>query len=107
MSTVEITRSGATRRALLLLAKLSLYATELNPVLSRTLWPRALPWGPPTPADDQVLHDLAHDARRRPDQRVGTGFGTDAAEAGEDARRGGDDTPRGAEPPSPRRTPSR
>ena len=41
---------------LLLLAKLSLYAAELNPVLSRRLYPRALPLGgEPTEADRQVI----------------------------------------------------
>jgi hypothetical protein len=30
---------------LLLLAKLSLYAAELNPVRERTLYPRSLPFG--------------------------------------------------------------
>jgi uncharacterized BrkB/YihY/UPF0761 family membrane protein len=37
---------------LLLLAKLSLYAAELNPVVARTLWPRALPTCEPTAADE-------------------------------------------------------
>src|SRR5438105_5672974 len=36
---------------LLLLAKLTLYAAELNPVLAETLWPRALPTMAPTEAD--------------------------------------------------------
>ena len=40
---------------LLLLAKLSLYAAELNPVLARRLWPRALPTAAPTAVDDQVI----------------------------------------------------
>ena len=41
---------------LLLLAKLTLYAAELNPVLSRALYPRALPLGgEPTTADERVL----------------------------------------------------
>ena len=63
---------------LLLLAKLTLYAAELNPVLARRLWPRALPMCPPTPADDEMLRDLAHEQRRRPDQRIGVGFDPDA-----------------------------
>ena len=79
---------------LLLLAKLSLYAAELNPVLARGLWPRALPTRPPTEADNQVLHDLAHQERRRPDQRIGVGFdphskeeaSADAGQADDDAR---------------------
>ena len=59
---------------LLLLAKLTLYAAELNPVLARGLWPRALPTTPPTQADNQMLRDLAHEEQRRPDQHIGVGF---------------------------------
>jgi hypothetical protein len=71
---------------LLLLAKLTLYAAELNPVLARRLWPRALPTCAPTPADDEVLRELAHEQRRRKDQRIGVGFDPDARdEAAEDA----------------------
>jgi uncharacterized BrkB/YihY/UPF0761 family membrane protein len=66
---------------LLLLAKLSLYAAELNPVLSRRLYPRALPLGgEPTEADLQVLSQLVHQEKRRKDQAIGVGFGDDAAE---------------------------
>jgi uncharacterized BrkB/YihY/UPF0761 family membrane protein len=39
---------------LLLLATLTLYAAELNPVLAHRLWPRGLT-DPPTPADDLAL----------------------------------------------------
>ena len=45
---------------LLLLAKLTVYSAELNPVLTRRLWPRSLGATPPTEADKQILHDLAH-----------------------------------------------
>lgn len=46
---------------LLLLAKLSLYAAELNPVLARRLYPRALPMGgEPTDADRRVQDSLVH-----------------------------------------------
>jgi uncharacterized BrkB/YihY/UPF0761 family membrane protein len=65
---------------LLLLAKLSIYAAELNPVLSRRLYPRALPLGgEPTDADLQVLSALAHAEQRRDDQAIGVGFGEHAA----------------------------
>ena len=64
---------------LLLLAKITLYAAELNSVLARGLWPRALPTRPPTEADDQTLRDLAHAERRRPDERIGVGFDPDAS----------------------------
>jgi uncharacterized BrkB/YihY/UPF0761 family membrane protein len=74
---------------LLILAKLSLYAAELNPVLSRNLYPRALPLGgEPTEADLRVLSQLVHQEKRREDQAIGVGFGDDAAEdAAADAER--------------------
>jgi uncharacterized BrkB/YihY/UPF0761 family membrane protein len=74
---------------LLLLAKLSLYAAELNPVLARRLYPRALPMGgEPTDADRQVLASIAHAEQRVDDQVIGVGFGKDAAdEAASDAIR--------------------
>ena len=74
---------------LLLLAKLSLYAAELNPVLSRGLYPRALPMvDDPTEADRRVLADIVYAEQRRKDQVIGVGFGDQAAdEAGVDARR--------------------
>lgn len=74
---------------LLLLAKLTMYAAELNPVLARSLYPRALPLGgEPTAADRQVLADLVHAEQRRDDQAIGVGFGDHAsAEAASDATR--------------------
>ena len=77
---------------LLLLAKVSIYAAELNPVLARTLYPRALPMvDDPTNADFQVLIDLAHAQERRKDQVIGVGFGVNgvadaAADAGKQAK---------------------
>jgi uncharacterized BrkB/YihY/UPF0761 family membrane protein len=66
---------------LLLLAKLSMYAAELNPVLARRLYPRALPLGgEPTDADRQVLASIVHAEQRRDDQVIGVGFGEDAAD---------------------------
>jgi uncharacterized BrkB/YihY/UPF0761 family membrane protein len=66
---------------LLLLAKLTLYAAELNPVLARSLYPRALPLGgEPTDADRAHLAELVHQQRRRDDQVIGVGFGDDAAD---------------------------
>ena len=54
---------------LLLLAKLTLYAAELNPVLARGLYPRALPMGgEPTAADRLVLEELVQAHQRRADQ---------------------------------------
>jgi uncharacterized BrkB/YihY/UPF0761 family membrane protein len=60
---------------LLLLAKLSLYGAELNPVLSRHLWPRGLVGDDPTEADDHVLRDLVHETQRRDDQAIDVSFG--------------------------------
>ncbi len=75
---------------LLLLAKLSLYAAELNPVLARGLYPRALPLTDPLPADRRNLEDLAHEERRLDEERVGVGFEPDGArQAYVDARRVG------------------
>jgi uncharacterized BrkB/YihY/UPF0761 family membrane protein len=75
---------------LLLLSKLTMYAAELNPVLARHLWPRALPTAPPTAADNQVLRDRAHQERRRQDERIGVGFEPDpVASATRDARADG------------------
>ena len=72
---------------LFLLAKISLYGAELNPVLARHLWPRALVRTDPTQADDQVLRDITHQYLRRSDQRIGVGFREDASgEAALDAR---------------------
>jgi uncharacterized BrkB/YihY/UPF0761 family membrane protein len=79
---------------LLLLAKVSMYAAELNTVVARRLYPRSLPTTEPTEVDDQVLHDLAHEQREREDQRVGTGFGGHPAEEAKiDASRDDDQAP--------------
>ncbi len=71
-----------------LVAQVTLYAAEINVVSSRRLWPRSIVQPPLTPADEEVLRDIARQEERRPEQRVGVGFGPDAAEeAGRDARR--------------------
>lgn len=59
---------------LLLLAKLSVYAAELNPVLARGLYPRALPAGQALDADRRVAAERAGESRRRADERVGVTF---------------------------------
>lgn len=75
-----------------ILAKVSIYAAELNPVLHRKLYPRQFIVGEPTTADEQVLHDIAHQERQREDQRIGVGFGEAApAEAATDAQHHNDD----------------
>jgi uncharacterized BrkB/YihY/UPF0761 family membrane protein len=48
---------------LLLLAKLSIYAAELNPVLHRNLYPRSLPFGDPTEADERVQAALVNELK--------------------------------------------
>jgi uncharacterized BrkB/YihY/UPF0761 family membrane protein len=71
---------------LFLVSQLTLYAAEANVVLSRRLWPRSIVQPPLTDADERVLHDIARQEERRPEQRVGVGFAPDAAtEASEDA----------------------
>ena len=72
---------------LFLLSKVSLYGAELNPVFSRHLWPRGMLNSDPTEADNQVFSDIAHQYRQREDQRIGVGFGDNAAdEAARDIR---------------------
>jgi len=74
---------------LLLLAKLTLYAAELNPVLARRLYPRALPLGgEPTDADRQVLASLVHAQQRSEDETIRVGFADQAPDqAASDAAR--------------------
>ena len=77
---------------LLLLAKLSIYAAELNPVLHRRLYPRALPMGEATEADRQVQSELIQEQRRSDETAVGVGFGPDAPqEAAADALSSGEE----------------
>jgi membrane protein len=62
---------------LLLLAKLSIYAAELNPVLHRKLYPRALPMGEMTEADRRVHVSLIHEQRRSADESIAVDFDVD------------------------------
>jgi uncharacterized BrkB/YihY/UPF0761 family membrane protein len=62
---------------LLLLAKLSIYAAELNPVLHRKLYPRALPMGEMTEADRRVHVSLIHEQRRSADESIAVDFDAD------------------------------
>jgi uncharacterized BrkB/YihY/UPF0761 family membrane protein len=72
---------------LLLLSKLTLYAAELNPVLARQLWPRALPTRPLTPVDEEVLRVQEAAQPRHSDQPIRVPADPNAHEAaGEDAR---------------------
>jgi YihY family inner membrane protein len=73
---------------LFLVSQLVVYAAEVNVVRARQLWPRSIMQPPLTPADERVLSDIARQEQRRPEERVGVGFGPNApATAAEDARR--------------------
>jgi uncharacterized BrkB/YihY/UPF0761 family membrane protein len=70
---------------LFLVAKLTLYGAELNPVLARRLWPRSMRSAEPTEADLRVLRDITLGNLRRSDQRVEVAFDGDPA-ASDDGR---------------------
>lgn len=59
---------------LFLVAQISLYAAEVNVVWRRRLWPRSIVQPPLTPADLQVLRDIAQQEERRPEQVVVVDF---------------------------------
>jgi hypothetical protein len=67
---------------LYLAAQVTLYASEINVVRARHLWPRGLVQPPLTPADKEVLSSIALEGQRRPEQYVATGFQADGT-AGE------------------------
>ncbi len=81
---------------LFLLAKISLYGAELNPVLSRGLWPRAVRETDPTEADQRAVHHGAQQRLRPPDRQVGAGSQQADATGGG----AGDRTPGSTSPPS-------
>ena len=68
---------------LYLSAQVVLYASELNVVRSRHLWPRSLVQPPLTPADRRMLVTYAAEQQRRPDQRVSVGFDEGDNESGQ------------------------
>ena len=55
---------------LYLAAELTVYAAEVNVVLARRLWPRAIVQPPLTEADQRSMAAQAHQNRRRPEQHV-------------------------------------
>ncbi|MGH8979884.1 MAG: YihY/virulence factor BrkB family protein [Acidimicrobiales bacterium] len=55
-------------------AELTVYAAEVNVVLARRLWPRALVQPPLTEADQRSMAAQAHQNRRRPEQHVQVTF---------------------------------
>ena len=71
---------------LYLAARVTLYASEINVVRARHLWPRGLVQPPLTAADRAVLSSIALEGKRRPEQYVAAGFQVDgnAAERGND-----------------------
>jgi len=62
-------------------SQLTLYAAEVNVVLSRRLWPRSLLQPPLTQPDRRTLVDLAKQEERRPEQSVQVSF----SDQGQDA----------------------
>ncbi|MFZ0249853.1 MAG: YihY/virulence factor BrkB family protein [Acidimicrobiales bacterium] len=62
---------------LYLAAQVTLYASELNVVRVRHLWPRGMVQPPLTAADKEVLSSIALEGKRRPEQYVSTGFRAD------------------------------
>ena len=61
---------------LFLAAQVTVYASELNVVRVRHLWPRGIVQPPLTRADKKVLSSIALQGKRRPEQYVSTGFQT-------------------------------
>ena len=59
-------------------SQLTIYAAELNTVLSRRLWPRGMVQPPLTEADQRSLALQATQNQRRPEQEVTVGFTTPA-----------------------------
>lgn len=55
---------------LYLSAQLALYASAINVVLARNLWPRSIVQPPLTEADKRVLDGIAEQGKRRPEQTV-------------------------------------
>jgi YihY family inner membrane protein len=62
-----------------LIVELTVYSAELNVVLARHLWPRAIVQPPLTEADRRSLAAQAEQNQRRPEQRVEVSFEDEAA----------------------------
>jgi inner membrane protein YhjD len=69
-------------------AQMTLYAAEVNVVVTRKLWPRSLMGPPSQPADQQALTDLAKVEERHPAEMVEVSFDSESAEM--DNREGSD-----------------
>ena len=72
---------------LYLAAQVTLYASELNVVRARHLWPRGLVQPPLTAADRKVLSSIALEGKRRPEQYVTAGFQADTGSGGRSSAR--------------------
>jgi uncharacterized BrkB/YihY/UPF0761 family membrane protein len=79
---------------LLLLAKLTMYAAELNPVLAERLWPRALVASNPTEGDERARRAETRQTRRRPDEVIEVRFAEGGRGDGAGARGTPGATPR-------------
>jgi len=69
---------------LYLAAQLTVYATELNVVRARHLWPRSILQPPLTGPDKQALREIAGREERRPEQQVTVGFDPSIADPSTD-----------------------
>jgi len=76
---------------LFLAAQVTVYASELNVVRARHLWPRGMVQPPLTRADKKVLSSIALQGKRRPEQYVSTGFQTGPTPGEEGAPSGSSD----------------
>ena len=66
-------------------SEVTLYAAEVNVVLTRRLWPRSILQPPLTKPDKRALVDLAKQEERRPEESVEVSF----TGQGDDARSDG------------------
>ena len=85
-------------------AQISLYAAELNVVLSRKLYPRSIVQPPLTEPDRQALRELAQQEERRPEERVRVDFIDEAADRRDGKERArAESPPRAPDAPTPER----
>jgi YihY family inner membrane protein len=80
-------------------AEITYYAAELNTVLARHLWPRALQ-APYTEADERALTRLAAKEQQLPQQRISTSF-TPAPPPGQQGPQRASPSPRRQQAPAP------
>lgn len=73
-------------------AEISIYSAELNTVIKRRLWPRAMVQPPLTQADQKSMELQATENQRRPEQQVSVSF-TEPASTQKEFRNQDDGTP--------------